>query len=394
VQANEIIGGASVPFPRPRVLYLSYDGLAEPLGQSQVLPYLARLAQEFDITLISFEKPGTDVGALRRAAARHRINVIPRRYHRRPPVVSTALDVFDGVVAAGRAARRGRPVIVHARSYVPALIALAARRRTGGKLLFDIRGFWADERVEGGLWRPDGLLYRIAKRFERRFFQQADAIVTLTQASVAQVQAWTGSNDIPIEVIPTCVRLDPFVGRPVRPGGPNVVWSGSVGTWYRFDLAGHVAAALSLPLVVLTRNIDLARELLGGAPATIRWVDPEQVPNELFALDVGLCLYRSSFSRIAAAPTRLAEYLAAGMPVVVTPGLGDAEAIVERHRVGTVLRGDDADAIAAAAREIQALIDDDDLPDRCRRIAQERFDVEWGVQKYATLYRRLANSVD
>ena len=39
------------------VLYLSYDGMTDPLGQSQVLPYIIGLSQEgFQFTLISFEK--------------------------------------------------------------------------------------------------------------------------------------------------------------------------------------------------------------------------------------------------------------------------------------------------------------------------------------------------
>jgi glycosyltransferase involved in cell wall biosynthesis len=393
-QVDKIAHGA-FGTTRPRVLYISYDGVAEPLGQSQVLPYLVRLAEDFDVTLISFEKPGADLRTLRTAAKRHRISLIPLNYHHRPPVISTAMDVLAGLCAVTRASRTGRVAIMHVRSYVPAVIALATRRRTGGRLLFDIRGFWVDERVEGGLWRPNGVLYRIAKRFERRFFQQADAIVTLTDASVPQVRAWTEWNDdVPIEVIPTCVRLDRFVERPERPGGPRAIWSGSVGTWYRFDLAGDVAAALSMPLVVLTPNIDLAEEVLDGYPATLRSVEPDQVPTELFARDVGLCLYRSSFSRIATAPTRLAEYLAAGMPVVVTSGLGDAETIVERHRVGAVLRGDNAHAFAGAAREIHALMSDRDLADRCRRLARERFDVERGAQQYATLYRRLIRRED
>ena len=39
------------------ILYISYDGILEPLGQSQVLRYLERLASARKIVLISFEKP-------------------------------------------------------------------------------------------------------------------------------------------------------------------------------------------------------------------------------------------------------------------------------------------------------------------------------------------------
>ena len=231
---------------RPAVIYLSYDGVEEPLGQSQVLGYLTGLAAEYEITLISFEKSAELQGDLRQELAERGIEWRRLRYHRRPPVLSTTFDVLAGQRALIRAARPHAPAVVHVRSYVPALMARWARSETGGKLLFDIRGFWADERVEGGLWRPGGLLYRIAKRYERSFFGDADAIVTLTYSSVPQVRAWAGERPVPIDVIPTCVDIKRFSGRPERAGGPHVVWSGSVGTWYRFDLAPRLAAALSL----------------------------------------------------------------------------------------------------------------------------------------------------
>jgi glycosyltransferase involved in cell wall biosynthesis len=374
---------------RPRIFYVSYDGIAEPLGRSQVLAYLERLAGEFDISLVSFEKDEEDRAALAGRMREHGIEWIPLAYHRRPPVLSTAWDVRAGARALRRlAAHSGPPEVVHVRSYVPALIALRAGLPEA-KLLFDIRGFWADERVEGGLWKPGGPLYRVAKRYEQRFFAAADAVVTLTEASVPQIREWIGSRDVPVEVIPTCVDLDRFTGRPERPRGPHAVWSGSVGTWYRFDLAGRAAAALSLPLTVITRQVDLARAQLDGYPAEIRSVSPDEVPAQVFAGDIGLCLIVSSFSKTASAPTRFAEYLAAGMPVLVTPGVGDLERLVEEHGVGAVLRGEDDAALAAAAGRVRELAADPATRERCRRLAADRFDVAAGSARYAEIYRGL-----
>src|SRR4051794_10973408 len=179
---------------RPRVIYVSYDGASDPLGRSQVVAYLERLAADCDIDLISFEKPDEDRGSVSETLASAGVAWHPLAYHRRPPVVSTALDVARGTRLLRRLlARAEGPVIVHARSYVPALMALRARRAAGFRLLFDIRGFWADERVEGGIWKR-GALYRLAKHYEHRFFAEADAVVTLTRRSVEQIREWMGSN--------------------------------------------------------------------------------------------------------------------------------------------------------------------------------------------------------
>jgi glycosyltransferase involved in cell wall biosynthesis len=377
------------PTARPNVFYVSYDGACEPLGRSQVLPYLVRLAPTYDITLISFEKSTDEIGSLQTELEEHGIRWLPQRYHKRPPVLSTLLDVLRGRRVLIRAGRETPPAIIHVRSYVPALMALRARRRIGGKLLFDIRGFWADERVEGGLWRKGGLLYRVAKRCERQFFSQADAVVTLTHASVPQIRSWTKGRSVPIDIIPTCVDLDRFGDRPARADGPHVVWNGSLGTWYRFDLTARVAAALALPLIVVTRQPDLARQLLGEYPAIVRSAAPDDVADELFAGDIGLCLIKSSFSKIASAPTRFAEYLAVGMPVLTTGDVGDLESIVDRHRVGVVLGGEGESAIAEAAAQLRSLASDPDLRERCRRVARELFDVEAGSRHYAAIYDSL-----
>src|SRR5436189_680933 len=113
---------------RPRVVYVSYDGAGEPLGRSQVVAYLVRLARSCDIALVSFEKDRAsraETAAILREAG---ISWIPLSYHRLPPVLSTIWDVLAGTRAVRRACSESRAEIVHVRSYVPALIALLAAR--------------------------------------------------------------------------------------------------------------------------------------------------------------------------------------------------------------------------------------------------------------------------
>jgi glycosyltransferase involved in cell wall biosynthesis len=374
---------------RQAVVYVSYDGMLEPLGRSQVLGYLRHLAQRYDVTLISFEKSEDGWDPLRVELEAARISWIPLTYHSAPPVLSTAWDVARGRRAL-RVALKERPdALVHVRSYVPALIAQAAPT---APLLFDIRGFWADERVEGGIWPPGGLLYRLAKRCERRFFARADAVVTLTEASLPQVRRWLAGREVPVEVIPTCVDPTPYARSVPAHDGPRLIWSGSLGTWYRFDLAVSLADALGLPMTVLTRQREEARVALGSHTAEIRTVAPGGMAGELHAGDIGLALVVSSFSKQASAPTRIGEYLAAGMPIAVTPGVGDLELLAERDGVGVVIRDEAPAALRRAGAELLALAHDPEVQERCRRVARERFDVEAGSRAYATLYERLLDA--
>ncbi|HEY1357611.1 MAG TPA: glycosyltransferase [Thermoleophilaceae bacterium] len=372
---------------RPSVVYISYDGATEPLGRSQVVAYLERLAAEFDIRLVSFEKeprPARDIAERLESAG---IEWIPLRYHGRVPLASTAYDLVRGVRALNRALRTRPADIIHTRSYVPTELVLRTASTNHSRLLFDIRGFWVDERVEGGIWRR-GLLYRYGKRRERSFFKRADAVVTLTRASVPVIEGWLADRQIPVDVIPTCTDVERFAGTQPRSGGAHSVWMGSLSTWYRFDLAARLARLAGLPLNVFTRETETARAIAPEA-ADIRSLHPREVAGALHAGDVGLCLYTPGFSRLACAPARLAEYLAAGMPVAVSAGVGDMADIVREEGVGVVIEDEDDDALVTAGESLKALGSEGDARARCREVARRLFDVADGARRYADTYRRL-----
>jgi len=375
------------------VVYVSYDGAGEPLGRSQVVAYLVRLARDCDIALVSFEKdrdsrPETE--ALLRDAG---ISWVPRSYHRRPPVLSTLWDILTGARAVRRVCRETGAEIVHVRSYVPALIALLAAwpGRRHWKLLFDIRGFWADERVLAGVWKADSRLYRFTKRCERRFFAEADAVVTLTEASAPRIRAWLEPRQVPVRVIPTCAEIERFGATAAGEEGPRAVWCGSVGTVYRFDLAVRFAEALELPFLVLTRQVEAARGLLGDRDADVREVAHGEIAAELRPGDVGLCFYADGgeFGNLGRAPTRVAEYLAAGMVVAITPRIGDMDEVVAGNGLGVRIEDESEAGLAAAAAAALALAADPGVRARGQRLAKELYSVDDGAAAYLDLYRQL-----
>lgn len=175
-----------------RVLYLTYDGLLEPLGQSQVLQYVLQLGRSHEITVVSYEKP-EDLRDLQSrmtvdaALAEAGVAWVPLRYHKHPTSVATSYDLAVGLLVGVYLAVRRRIQVVHARSYVPAVLGLTLKRLLGLRFIFDMRGFWADQRVDCGAWPRDCSLYRAAKWFERRFLTSADAVISLTRAGVAAI---------------------------------------------------------------------------------------------------------------------------------------------------------------------------------------------------------------
>jgi len=114
---------------------------------------------------------------------------------------------------------------------------------------------------------------------------------------------------------------------------------------------------------------------------------PEDVPKYLRAADVALSLIRPSFARRSMSPTKFAEYLAAGLPVIASAGIGDLDAHIEEARVGVLLQRFDRDAYAAAFEAIAELRRDPKLAERCAAEARTRYDLHnVGGERYRRLY--------
>lgn len=394
---------------RRGILYLSYDGMLEPLGQSQVLAYLEPLAVDRRIDLISFEKKADrkDREAFDAVAQRCRsagISWHPLRYHKQPSALATAWDIAVGGARAAAIAVRRRPAVIHARSYVPGLMALAAKQASGGKFLFDMRGLWADERVDGELWPKGGGLYRAAKRAETALLASADHIVTLTHASVEELRRLPGlaGRDTPITVIPTCADLDRFSPSSKRKsaGAFTIGHIGSVGTWYLLNEMVRCFAALRriVPearwLIVNRGEHDQILAALrrhGGLEQAVEIIaaEPADMPALIARMDAGMAIIKPAYSKIASAPTKLAEYLGCGVPCLGNSGVGDVQAILDGRQVGITLHQFDETAITAAVTELIDIAAKPGIAERCRAAALDLFALDKGVAEYRRIYAAL-----
>jgi glycosyltransferase involved in cell wall biosynthesis len=390
------------------VLYISYDGMLDGLGQSQVFPYLERLTRNgYRFHLLSFEKPArwqdkNIVNKISRRAEAAGIRWIPLRYLKRPPVLSTLLDAARGAWQMIRLLRSGTISIVHVRSYVPALIVWLARPFCPKfHFLFDIRGLWVDERVDGGLWAHGGTLFKIGKRLEKRFFSIADHVVTLAHASVPEIQKIAPFlNESSISVIRTAVDFDRFTcsARADKPSDPlRIVYLGKIGTWYMLDemirfftvLRSVRACTLSFFTPEDPRLVGdaLERHGLNVSDIELRALDHDEVPGALHQQDLAMFFVRPTYSKKGTCCTKLGEYLATGLPVVTNYGVGDHEEILRGSDCGVVVKGFQESDFKQAAESILPFVQNPAQTARnCRALAEKYFDAEDAAASYLAIY--------
>ena len=408
-----------------QVLFISYNGMLEPLGQSQVIPYLKELSKlGARFTLLSYEREEafTDAGrqrceGLRAELAESGIEWHWLRYHKSPSIPATAFDVASGVRFASRLIRRKQIELVHARSHIPALIALRLKQRLGIKMIFDVRGLMAEEYIDAGHWNANGTAARLTKKMEARSLQATDGVVTLTDALWSEMRAWPGLQlrRAAHETIPCCIDLKAFrfdgQMRTVRRTELGLkdrfvlVYSGSIGGWYMTrEMADFFAVlkrrrpdAFFLWLTQGEKSIvdqSMAAADIGPADYAVRGVQPVEVPNWLSASDAGIAFYRPGISRLGTSPVKLNEYLACGLPVLVNAGVGDSGALIEAEKIGALVQSFTEPEYESAAGAISALAEEPDAIRRhTREVAERLFDVRRvGVERYARLYESVLGS--
>jgi len=401
------------------VLYISYDGMTDPLGQSQVIPYLEGLSkQEYSFTLISFEK-AERFAKLRPEIStrleRSNINWMPLIYTKRPPILSTLWDVWKMERSAFELQRRKNFKIVHCRSYIAALVGLIMKKKYGVKFVFDMRGFYADERVDGGLWNLSNPIYKVIYRFfkkrEKAFLESADYTISLTQKAKDIVHQWKEipGQPVPIQVIPCCADLDLFSPENIDQAllgnlkkqfnftGQEFVLSylGSIGTWYMLDemldffkcllelnadarfLFITQEPAFNIMEKARAKNIDEAALIITDAPH-------QQVPVYLALSNCSIFFVKPVFSKAASSPTKQGEIMGMGIPHVCNAGVGDIEQIVDGQTGEVIQLFNDAEYKRVAKRILSAVYDAKYI----RQRAMEIYSLKNGVEKYAEVYKK------
>jgi glycosyltransferase involved in cell wall biosynthesis len=396
-----------------RSLYVCYLSLEDPLVETQVVAYLEGLARRgHTIHLLTYEpklsaerKERFRADLARRGIAWHSL-----RYHKRPSLPATVVDALVGAVVAARLMRGHRLDVIHARSHVPAATGLILRGLTGRLLIFDIRGLLADEYVDAGRWPRAGLAHRITERVQRAAIARAEGIVVLTER--VRTHLFGPDPSEAVMVIPCCAdlaRLDRDPGgveqtraRLGLEGRSVMVYVGKLTEPYMdremvdfFAVARRLDPALAFLVVTqappASIRSELARAGIPNSDYRITRSEPAELGDYLAMADFAINFCRPSFARIASSPTKVGEYLGAGLPVVSGPGIGDADEVLEGRDVGVLVDEFGEPGYERAAQRIRELGADPDGRARCRAVAREVFSLEQvGIPRYDLLYQRLA----
>jgi len=407
---------------KANILYISYDGMTDQLGQSQVIPYLAGLSEKgYSITIISCEKKDAFEKSKQKIQAlldHHKISWEPLSYTKSPPVLSTLYDIQKIKSKAIKLFNETKFDIVHCRSYITGMIGLSLKKKYQCKFIFDMRGFWADERVDGKIWNLDNpvynIIYKYFKQKEKELLLNADYIISLTHNAKQVMNSWKLNNrdSLPIEVIPCCADMSlfspakvetsakEFAGKKLHISKENFVLSylGALGTWYMLDemldffsvLLKEKQNSVFLFITPEDKNQIIKKAAEKNIPAEKLFfikANRDEVPTLLSLSDASIFFIKPVFSKRASSPTKHGEIMSMGIPVICNSMIGDTDQIVEESGSGIVIKNFNDECYLEAINKMESFKNFDSQ--KSRTAAQKYFSLEKGIESYEKVYKTI-----
>jgi hypothetical protein len=365
------------------LVYATIDSLSEGVGSSQVTPLIAILSQSgLRIKLISYEKftppsPLTDS-----------FKSMGVEWDSRP---FGSLGFFGGIERLNdlrKVIPRAR--LIHARSDIPAVSALTSGQ---APVLWDVRSLWADQKVLIQKNLLNSTAYPFYRGLESFAARNSAGMSTLTRAVVPILEQRHKILPTLRTVVPTAVDLERFKLSEVLPARVQALFSGTFNDYYDLNLSRMFMEEIRKQISVEThwaRPVETEKSRIGVNESKVFNVAQigmaELIPN--YSFGVSVCKLGSGPSLAAAMPTKIAEFLACGRPMVVNKGLGDMDDFIQEFNAGVILDGTFDNLQESAARLVDILFDPE-TPLRCRTLAEKYFSIEKGAAKYLNLYSQI-----
>ena len=382
-----------------KILYLSYDGILEPLGYSQVFKYVEELSKDFELSIVSFEKTVDlkNIKNVRRVESlleKKGIKWIRHKYHQNPQIPATLFDLLTLTKTLFLQRLFNHANVIHLRGYVLGIPIVFLNWLLRYKIIFDIRGFWVDEKIDRDGWSKDSIKYKFLKFIERKLFNISDKIVTLTTMSKNIIKNIFKLNDSKISVIRTCAeKIKPLkteTGKTI-----NFGYIGSTGRAYNFYETLKFFKSLKKSkkigkiFIFTADNHSKVIEQITSCGLKfqdyeIDFVRREDIAKAFEKFDFILFNLKINFSISASMPTKIGEALSANTPVICNKFNDDIEKISNFSNACKIIDFDTTNF-----EEIREFLFDDSLEERCQNTYQEFFTLENGVNKYKEIYSNI-----
>ncbi len=401
-------------------LFISIDGLSDPLGQSQIIPYLKIISKKNKkLYVYSMEKKNNlfkNKKKIQKVLSQYNIHWKYTYYFIGMGKLSNLINYTKLFFICLRMLILKDINIIHGRGHIPSLFGFIIKKLLKKKLIFDFRGFWVDERVDNNTLilsnYLDLIIYKINKFFEYKTIKNSDKIVCLTNKARNEIIKTFDYDLNNISVIPCCTDYNFFninkksdynklIRKKLNIPNNSIVFSycGSLGGVYMFDeminfFIEYEKINKNSFFLIITNNLDIAEKYLLNLNKineidkiiTIN-LDRDNIPPYLSITNIFLSFIKNSYARLAMSPTKLSECLSLGIPVVINKGIGDTEKILKVCNSGYVFDISKKNYVKKIINEIPNIMNLDE--NNIKSKSKELLDIKVAKIRYSMLYDSL-----
>ena len=389
-----------------KCLYIAYDGLLDPLGQSQILPYIYSLVSKgHTFTIISFEKQDRSADSIN-ALENHLINngIRWERLTFKKGNFQLISRVINGVIAIWKNRLRSKYDVVHLRGFMPAAIYKVSLLRT--PFIYDIRAFigeWVDiGKINERTWFGSLLI-----GLDRRSVEGASGLVVLDKSAELLLKEIYNIPSVPLKIIRTCTDISLYSTKNKKASTEDnrifkFVFLGGALIPYRPDLALRFVSELIKH--GLNCHIDFINERdheqIYLAVEEVNFpidkinvykLEKSSIPSVLQQFDCGLIFNNSSRWRRVSSPTKFGEYLAAGLHTVALNGIAVLEEFSDSTDCVDLVSEQDL-YVGLPVDKFDRIVENICNPNRgdeCQELARREFSLEMAGNIYAELYSEI-----
>lgn len=405
-----------------KILFCTYDGLLDPLGQSQILPYV-RIFKTFlsYVHILSFEKKKkyrSQNHKLSDDLNKININWSKLYFTRNLFLFGKIFDLLKMFVTINFLILFKGINVVHCRGYQPLIAIIILKKLVNFKIIFDMRGFWFDEKKDCNALNINlfhhRFIYNFLKKIEPYLLYNSDQIIVLTKKAKLELINKFDIKEKKITIIPCCADYNIFkplnseekkiskMKLGLKDKDKVIAYLGSLGTWYLFEemliLFKHLNKAnqdfnfLFITNDLETKYLNLINNKYSDLKNKIifKSSDRNEIRYLLGCADVTVSFIRPTYSKIASSPTKFAEALAMGLPVISNKGIGDIEDITNLLKAGVTIElndelGDlDFNNISLNINEIIKLGGEE-----LRKNSEKILSIDLAYNRYKSVYNKL-----
>lgn len=368
-----------------QIQYITLDSIQEGVGASQVLAYVKKLSQKWEMSLINFEKCSDE--SMEELILQSNFNFEWK------PLPFGKKGMLGGARRIYLLTKHiNRANLIHARGDLAAFSAII---RGAKKVIWDCRALSADQRIAAKSRNKLSLEFIILRFIEMLCAKHSSRIIVITERAKEILKSRYRLPEDKFVVVSTCVDLDLFKVTPRSSDKHQVLriaFVGTLGPQYDINLMNEIVNSLKL-IIPTEFSIALSRghtELYSSLFYDKRYeLSHHEMPSFISTQDIGLSIWREDMgiSLASVAATKNAEFLACGKPIVVNASQGDIGQWVENEKIGVSTKGSSSKEIASYAQQILELTKNDYVANRCQNVANKHYSLERGVELISRLYQ-------